>query len=96
MRFSLGEALGLKSQLAVGWLAAALAMLPAAFALEFQGGGRPEFVYVAAGQAGAVRTVPILFKEHGTLTARAAARGSRLHSPLPPCVSTKKADHQSL
>jgi hypothetical protein len=69
----------LEAKLTVGGLAASLPMLTVAVTLQFESSGSAELVDVAAGKAGAVSAVPVLFEKHRTLTPRAAARGSSLH-----------------
>ena len=55
---------GLQTELAVRRLTAALALFAAAVSFKFKRGRGAELIDVAAGEAGAVGPVPVLFKEH--------------------------------
>ena len=59
----------LKSELAVGGLAAALAGVPLFFFHEVDGRGGDGFMDVTAAEAGAVRPVPVTFYDHGATAA---------------------------
>ena len=74
----------LQSKLAVRWLPSPLAVrLGSFFGLEVFGDGA-EFVDVAAGETRAVRSVPVLLKDHRAAAAWADPGWSRLHRfPFP-------------
>ena len=55
---------GLEAEFTVRRLPAALPVLAVGLGFEFSGGSRAVLVNVAAGKAGAVRAVPVLFEKH--------------------------------
>jgi hypothetical protein len=69
----------LQSKLAVGWLPPPLAVrLGSFFVLEVFGDGT-EFVHVATGEAGAIRSVPVFLQDHRAAAARTDSGRSCLH-----------------
>jgi hypothetical protein len=83
-RFPSTARLFLQSKLAVGWLPPPLAVRLGSFlALEVFGNGA-EFVDVAAGETGAVRSVPVFLQDHRAAAAWTDSGRSCLHDFLIP------------
>jgi hypothetical protein len=80
----MGAGLGLQSQLAVGWLASALAMGCPFLCSKFFGGHGTDLIDVATAEARTVRTVPVLFHDHGATTTGTNSGRSGLHRYFEP------------
>jgi hypothetical protein len=88
----LGGGVYLEAQLAVGGLAAALTCRTL-IGRQIDSGRADPLVNVAAGDAGAVRTVPITFGQHRATTTRAATWWCKQHRSLLRVVAMAIASH---